>query len=92
MKLVDVGSLSFHEDTVLVLRPVEIADQPTFGYEDLLELMRRLRKKDGCPWDREQTHETLRPYLLEESYEVMDAIDRNDKMCIRDSRSTALCS
>lgn len=84
MKLVDVGSLSFHEDTVLVLRPVEIADQPTFGYEDLLEIMRRLRKKDGCPWDREQTHETLRPYLLEESYEVMDAIDRNDMMMLAD--------
>jgi MazG family protein len=40
--------------------------------------MERLRSPDGCPWDREQTLETLRPYLLEETYEVLDAIDRQD--------------
>jgi tetrapyrrole methylase family protein/MazG family protein len=40
--------------------------------------MRRLRGEDGCPWDREQTLHTLKPYLVEESYEVLDAIDRND--------------
>lgn len=42
----------------------------------LLEIMRRLRAPDGCPWDREQTHESLRPYLIEELYEVLDSIDR----------------
>ncbi|WP_188964009.1 MazG family protein [Deinococcus aquiradiocola] len=41
---------------------------------DLLGTMRRLRAPDGCPWDREQTHETLRPYLLEEAAEAADAI------------------
>jgi MazG family protein len=40
--------------------------------------MVRLRSPDGCPWDREQTYETLRPYVLEEAYEVVDAIDRGD--------------
>jgi XTP/dITP diphosphohydrolase len=40
----------------------------------LLEVMRRLRAPDGCPWDREQTHESLRPYLLEEAAEAVDAI------------------
>jgi MazG family protein len=40
--------------------------------------MERLRSPDGCPWDREQTLATLRPYLLEETYEVLDAIDRQD--------------
>ncbi|MFC1959462.1 nucleoside triphosphate pyrophosphohydrolase [Chloroflexota bacterium] len=44
----------------------------------LQETMSRLRAPDGCPWDREQTHETLRPYLLEEAYEVIDAIDAGD--------------
>ncbi|MFC4455625.1 MazG family protein [Deinococcus sonorensis] len=42
--------------------------------EQLLETMRRLRAPDGCPWDREQTHESLRPYLLEEAAEAVDAI------------------
>jgi uncharacterized protein YabN with tetrapyrrole methylase and pyrophosphatase domain len=41
-------------------------------------VMERLYAPDGCPWDREQTHETLRPYLLEETYELVDAIDRGD--------------
>jgi MazG family protein len=44
----------------------------------LVDLMARLRAPGGCPWDREQTHESLRPYLLEEAYEVLDAIDRGD--------------
>ncbi len=44
----------------------------------LLALMARLRAPGGCPWDREQTLESLRPYLLEETYEVLEAIDRGD--------------
>ena len=46
--------------------------------ERLVDIMRRLRAPDGCPWDREQTHETLKPYLIEETYEVLDAIDDGD--------------
>jgi MazG family protein len=44
-------------------------------FERLLEIMRRLRAPDGCPWDREQTHTSLRRYVLEETYEVLEAID-----------------
>ena len=44
----------------------------------LVEIMARLRAQDGCPWDREQTFDTIKPYLLEETYEVMDAIDARD--------------
>jgi len=45
----------------------------------LVEVMKRLRSEHGCPWDREQTHATLKPYLLEEAYEVLNAIDsKND--------------
>ncbi len=40
--------------------------------------MARLRALDGCPWDRQQTHATLKPYLLEETYEVLEAIDQQD--------------
>jgi tetrapyrrole methylase family protein/MazG family protein len=48
------------------------------GFESLQETMARLRAPGGCPWDREQDHQTLRSYLLEETYEVLDALDRND--------------
>jgi tetrapyrrole methylase family protein/MazG family protein len=41
----------------------------------LEKLMSRLRSKQGCPWDKKQTHYTLKPYLIEEAYEVLDAID-----------------
>jgi tetrapyrrole methylase family protein / MazG family protein len=47
--------------------------RPDFG--DLVATMARLRAPDGCPWDRAQTHDSLRPYLLEEVYETLDAID-----------------
>ncbi len=47
-------------------------------FERLLEIMSRLRAPGGCPWDREQSIETLRPYLIEEAYEVLDAIERAD--------------
>ena len=45
------------------------------GVAAIFEVVHRLRAPDGCPWDREQTHESLRPYLLEETYELLEAID-----------------
>ena len=48
------------------------------SFESFQEVIARLRAPDGCPWDREQTHESLRPFLLEESYEALDALDRGD--------------
>jgi MazG family protein len=47
-------------------------------FEELVDVMARLRAPDGCPWDREQDHATLKPYLLEEAYEVLEAIDEGD--------------
>jgi MazG family protein len=47
-------------------------------FERLVELQARLRAPDGCPWDREQTHATLRTYLVEEAYEVLDAMKSGD--------------
>jgi tetrapyrrole methylase family protein/MazG family protein len=52
---------------------------PGHHLEELRRIMARLRSEDGCPWDREQTHESLRPYLLEETYEVLGAIDEGDE-------------
>lgn len=51
-----------------------------YNIADLLSIMARLRGKDGCPWDREQSHSSIRKDLLEEAYEVADAIDRSDSV------------
>ena len=48
------------------------------GFAELIGIMRRLRGSDGCPWDKEQTHRSLKPYLLEETYEFLEAIDGGD--------------
>lgn len=50
-----------------------------YSFEDLLEIMAKLRGENGCPWDREQTHESLRIYMIEETYEVLEALDSGDK-------------
>jgi len=47
-------------------------------FQKLVGIMERLRAPGGCPWDREQTFDTIKPYTLEETYEVLDAIDRRD--------------
>jgi tetrapyrrole methylase family protein / MazG family protein len=54
------------------------------GIEAIFEVVARLRAPDGCPWDREQTHESLRPYLLEETYELLEAIDSGDDAKIKE--------
>ena len=53
----------------------EIMSKTGKEFEGLMELMARLRAEDGCPWDREQTPATIKRYLLEEVYEVVDAVD-----------------
>lgn len=54
-----------------------------YGFDDLCEIMRLLRELGGCPWDREQTHESIKSSFIEETYEVIEAINKNDKtlMC-----------
>jgi MazG family protein len=54
-----------------------------FEFDDLVAVMARLRGPDGCPWDREQTHASLAPYLLEETYEVLETISRGDPDALR---------
>jgi MazG family protein len=49
------------------------------SFDELVSLMTTLRGPNGCPWDREQTLATLKPFIIEESYEVVDAIDRDDR-------------
>jgi len=59
-------------------------------FATLIELMARLRAPDGCPWDRTQTHESLKPYLLEETYEVLETIDQRDYVKLREELGDVL--
>lgn len=57
---------------------VDFQCKPHYGWEDFLEIMRLLRAPGGCPWDAEQTHSSIRRNFLEETCEVLDAIDHDD--------------
>lgn len=61
-------------DVVLYIAPLAQAG----SFERFQDTIAHLRAPDGCPWDRKQTHASLRPYLLEETYEVLDALDSGD--------------
>lgn len=52
--------------------------------KDLINILKQLRAPDGCEWDREQTHESLIPYLLEETYEVIEAIEQKDYSLLKE--------
>lgn len=60
------------------------AMDPTLSFEAFQDVIAHLRAPDGCPWDREQTHQSLRPHLLEETYEVISAIDNDDPDAMRE--------
>ena len=53
-------------------------------FNKLIEIVRKLRAPDGCDWDKEQTHDSLTPYLLEETYEVIEAIDKRDYSLLKE--------
>jgi tetrapyrrole methylase family protein/MazG family protein len=55
-----------------------VSESATDRFGELVQIMARLRGENGCPWDREQTHASIKPYLLEETYEVLESIDEND--------------
>ena len=68
----------YRADFVACVPEAAFSDLDRYDYRGLMQVMQRLRAPDGCPWDREQTHQTLKKDLLEECYEVFDAIDRQD--------------
>jgi len=55
-----------------------VSESANDRFGELVQIMARLRGENGCPWDREQTHASIKPYLLEETYEVLESIDEND--------------
>ncbi len=58
------------------------SNRPAQEFTRLVEIVARLRAPDGCPWDREQTIDSLTPFVLEETYEVVEAIDRHDHQAL----------
>lgn len=64
--------------TSIYVPKMENIDKKVFDFNDLLGIMKLLRSESGCPWDMEQTHESIRQSILEEAYEVVEAIDDND--------------
>lgn len=69
----DIGSL-----TSIFVPKIEKNNKKIYDFNDIMGIMRILRGNEGCPWDIEQTHESIRQSLLEEAYEVVDAIDNQD--------------
>ena len=61
-----------------------MTQSPGALFERLLDIMVRLRGPDGCPWDREQTRTSLKPFLVEETYEVLEAIEANDPRAVEE--------
>lgn len=64
--------------TTVYVPPVKRPETLYHQFETLREIIATLRGPNGCPWDRKQTHESLKPYLIEEAYELMEAIDEQD--------------
>jgi tetrapyrrole methylase family protein / MazG family protein len=60
------------------------------AFDELVQLMAKLRAPDGCAWDRKQTHVSLKPYLVEEAYEVLEAIDHTDTTRLREELGDVL--
>ena len=78
-----------HRTAVLVPR-VSVYERTRATYEDFLEVIARLRAPGGCPWDRAQTHHTLRQYMIEEACEAAEAMDGEDDMKIADELGDVL--
>lgn len=78
--LCDLDRLDCYDHRLCALIPAvrDLDRLERYDVRHLEEIMSRLRDFDGCPWDREQTHESLRTYLVEEAYEAVDAINRDD--------------
>ena len=78
-KLYEIDRLKQYDAaSVLLVPPADETTLPRQSVEGFMNIMRRLRAPGGCPWDAEQTHESIKKNLLEESYELIDTIDRDD--------------
>ncbi len=82
------GSYGYY--TSIVLPSCANKSKLRYTFFDLVSIMDKLRSPGGCPWDREQTHESLKRYLIEEGYEVLEAIDEGDTEALYDELGDVL--
>ena len=68
----------------------ELLKKEKYDFEDLVTVVRLLRGEGGCPWDREQTHKSIRNDLIEETYEVIEAIDTENPTLLREELGDVL--
>ncbi len=80
----------FSYDCAIVFPGLELKEREGYTFEELVKVIAVLRGEGGCPWDREQTHESLRKNLLEESLEAIDAIDKKDPDMLYDELGDVL--
>lgn len=79
IRLFEMDRESEYDSTcAVVVEDIPLLQKTRFSFDDLVEILRRLRAPDGCPWDRAQTHESIRSNMIEEAYELVDAIDSGD--------------
>lgn len=71
-------------------KATEILSQSEYSIDTLRDIMALLRSEEGCPWDREQTHSSIRKDFIEETYEVIEAIDKNDSTHLREELGDVL--
>lgn len=64
--------------TSIYVNKIEKNNKKTYDYNDIMGIMKLLRSEDGCPWDLKQTHQSIRQCVIEEAYELVDAIDSGD--------------
>lgn len=69
---------------------MEFEFKEKYDFDDLVEVVRCLRLPDGCPWDKEQTHKSIRQDFIEETYEVIEAIDNEDTALLREELGDVL--
>ncbi len=89
IKLYDLDKEEVNHLSSVVIPPVDYKKSLS-QMDSFMELIRFLRSDDGCPWDRKQTHESLKPHLLEECYEVLDAIDGDDDYALMEELGDVL--
>ena len=69
---------------------MEFKEKQKYNFNDLVEIVKILRSPEGCPWDREQTHKSIRSNFIEETYEAIEAIDTDDTELLKEELGDVL--
>lgn len=69
---------------------MDFKEKDNYNFNDLVEIVKILRSPGGCPWDREQTHKSIRANFIEETYEAVEAIDNDDTELLKEELGDVL--